>query len=95
MSLVGPRPEIPQYVEAFRKEYDEILTIKPGITDFASLGYLNEDELLRGTENPETVYLEKILPAKIALYRLYIHEQSIKTDVRLILKTIGSIVRRN
>lgn len=95
MSIVGPRPEVPKYVEKFKEEYDAILKVKPGITDFASLEYRNENELLRGIENPEVVYLEIILPAKIALYRRYLREQSMKTDMMLILKTIYSIVSRS
>lgn len=91
MSLVGPRPEVPRYVEVFRKEYEEILTVKPGITDFASLEYCDENELLRGLKNPEEKYLAEILPAKIEYYRKYLREQSFVTDFKLIIKTIWKL----
>lgn len=91
MSLVGPRPEVPRYVEVFRKEYEEILTVKPGITDFASLEYSDENEMLRGVQNPEEKYLAEILPAKIEFYRKYLREQSIWTDFKLIIKTIWKL----
>jgi lipopolysaccharide/colanic/teichoic acid biosynthesis glycosyltransferase len=94
MSLVGPRPEVPRYVEAFRKEYVEVLSVKPGITDFASLEYRDENELLRGILNPEEKYLAEILPAKIEYYRKYIREQSLLTDTKLILRTLAAIVWR-
>jgi lipopolysaccharide/colanic/teichoic acid biosynthesis glycosyltransferase len=93
MSLVGPRPEVPRYVEVFSKEFEEILTVKPGITDFASLEYKDENDLLRGLSNPEEKYLEEILPAKIEHYRRYLREQSLKTDFKLIFRTLWIIVR--
>ena len=93
MSLVGPRPEVPKYVEAFRKDYEEILTVKPGITDFASLEFKDENELLKATENPEEKYLAEILPAKIKYYRKYLQEQGLVTDIKLILKTLLGIIR--
>jgi len=93
MSLVGPRPEVPRYVEVFRNEYEDILTIKPGITDFASLEFKDENELLKASENPEEKYLKEILPAKIEYYRKYLHEQSLVTDIKLILKTLWEVIR--
>jgi len=92
MSLVGPRPEVPRYVEAYRKEYEAILAVKPGITDFASLEYSDESDLLRTAENPEEKYLREILPAKMEYYRKYIAEQSMATDIKLILKTVWKLV---
>lgn len=92
MSLVGPRPEVPRYVEAFREEYNKILTVKPGITDYASLEYRNENDLLSGVDNPEETYLNVILPAKIVYYHRYIEKQSLWTDIGLILKTLKSII---
>lgn len=93
MSLVGPRPEVLRYVEVFRKEYEEILTIKPGITDFASLEFKDENELLKASENPEEKYLTEILPAKLEYYRKYLQEKSLVTDIRLILKTLWRVIR--
>ena len=65
MSLVGPRPEVPKYVALFRQDYEEILKIKPGITDFASLEYRNEGDLLELSDHPDHTYVSEILPAKI------------------------------
>ncbi len=67
MSLVGPRPEVPRYVEMFRSDYAEILTIRPGITDLASIKYRDEAGLLAGSANPEQTYVQEILPQKLAL----------------------------
>jgi lipopolysaccharide/colanic/teichoic acid biosynthesis glycosyltransferase len=94
MSLVGPRPEVPKYVDAFKGAYEEILTVRPGITDFASLEFKDENELLLGAEDPEKKYIEEILPIKIALYRKYLREKSFFTDLKLIFLTLASIVRR-
>src|SRR5438445_2348488 len=72
MSLVGPRPEVPQYVELFRREYEEMLKVRPGITDLASLKYNDEATILGFTENPEDVYIHQILPDKINLSKRYV-----------------------
>ncbi|SMP14005.1 Sugar transferase involved in LPS biosynthesis (colanic, teichoic acid) [Desulfurobacterium pacificum] len=93
MSLVGPRPEVPKYVKFFEEDYKEILRVKPGITDYASLEYKDENELLRGVDDPERVYLEKILPEKIKYYKRYLKEISFLTDLKLILKTIMEIFK--
>jgi lipopolysaccharide/colanic/teichoic acid biosynthesis glycosyltransferase len=93
MSFVGPRPEVPKYVNAYKKDYEKILKVKPGITDFATLEYIDEERLLKDAEDPEKVYLEKILPEKIKYYEKYIQEISFLTDLKLILKTILRIVK--
>jgi len=93
MSIVGPRPELPRFVAVYEDDYREILQVKPGITDFASLEYKDENELLKAAEEPERKYLEEILPVKIGYYHKYLKEQSLKTDVTLILKTLWSIIR--
>ncbi|NTV06357.1 MAG: sugar transferase [Chlorobiaceae bacterium] len=93
MSFVGPRPEVPRYVEAYKNDYREILTVKPGITDFASLEFKDENELLKNADDPEKKYLDEILPVKIGYYRKYLKEQSLKTDLTLIIKTLWSIIR--
>ncbi len=92
MSLVGPRPEVPKFVKLFEEDYKEILQVKPGITDYASLEFKDESELLKGAENPEEVYIE-ILPKKIEYYKRYLKEISFTTDLKLIFKTIWGIVR--
>jgi lipopolysaccharide/colanic/teichoic acid biosynthesis glycosyltransferase len=92
MSLVGPRPEVPKYVNIYKEEYKEILKIKPGITDFAAIEFINEEKLLKGSKNPEKIYLEQILPKKMEFYKKYIHEISILTDLKILLKTILKII---
>lgn len=88
MSFVGPRPEVPRYVEMFRKDYEELLTIRPGITDIASLKYRHESDLLGNSPNPEATYTQEILPDKIALAKEYIQRSSVGFDLSLILKTV-------
>jgi lipopolysaccharide/colanic/teichoic acid biosynthesis glycosyltransferase len=92
MSLVGPRPEVPRYVAAFRDAYREILTVKPGMTDYAAIEYRDENELLSGVADPERKYLEEILPAKIHLYRKYLANRSLATDISLICRTLWKIM---
>ena len=92
MSLVGPRPELPRFVELFRREYAEILTVRPGITDLASLKYRDEAALLDRAQNPEEEYLTRVLPDKIRLSRDYLQRASFFFDLSLILKTIIKLV---
>jgi lipopolysaccharide/colanic/teichoic acid biosynthesis glycosyltransferase len=87
MSLVGPRPEIRQYVELFRQDYQEILKVRPGITDLASLKYRDEAALL-GNENAADVYVTRILPDKIKLAKEYIKNSSLFFDLTLIVQTL-------
>ena len=93
MSLVGPRPEVPKYVEAYKEKYEQILTVKPGITDFAAVEFIDEERILKDAENPEEVYLKKILPVKIKYYEKYIKEIGFLTDIKLIFKTLIRIFR--
>jgi len=88
MSFVGPRPEVPQFVELFRQEYTEILAVRPGITDLASLKYRDEAALLGKAEDPEREYLSHVLPDKIRLAKDYLRHSSFVFDLRLILKTL-------
>ncbi len=92
MSLVGPRPEVRRYTDLYSEEQKKVLTVKPGITDYASIEYSNENELLGKAENPEKVYIEEIMPAKLNLNLKYIQEQSFLTDIKIILKTIFKIL---
>jgi lipopolysaccharide/colanic/teichoic acid biosynthesis glycosyltransferase len=94
MSLVGPRPEVPRYVELFRREYQEILRVRPGITDLASLKYREESEILQRAVDPEHEYVTRILPDKIALAREYVRRSSFCFDTSLILKTLLRVVVR-
>lgn len=93
MSLVGPRPEVPRYVamypEAARKI---ILSVRPGITDLASIEFKDENEILAASKDPERDYIEKILPQKIYFYQKYVSERSLWFDMALIFKTIRAIV---
>jgi lipopolysaccharide/colanic/teichoic acid biosynthesis glycosyltransferase len=88
MSFVGPRPEVPRYVELFRSDYQEILQIRPGITDLASLKYRDEASLLGQSGNPEEEYLRRVLPDKIKLAKDYLRGASFCSDLSLILKTL-------
>lgn len=94
MSLVGPRPEVERYVNRFEKEYKDILRARPGITDEASLLYIDEAKLLAGTDDVEKHYLEEILPHKIALSRQYIKTRSPLTDLFVILRTLKALLKR-
>ena len=88
MSLVGPRPEIPRYVELFRADYAEILTVRPGITDFASFQYRNEEQLLAQSADPECEYTNVILPVKVELGKRYVRRASLGFDAGIIVKTV-------
>jgi lipopolysaccharide/colanic/teichoic acid biosynthesis glycosyltransferase len=92
MSLVGPRPEVPKYVELFRQEYDDILRVRPGITDLASLKYRDEAAVLAAAQNPEQEYVARILPEKIQLAKQYIRNASFLFDLKLILRTLLKVV---
>ncbi|MCE9538114.1 MAG: sugar transferase [Bacteroidetes bacterium] len=93
MSLVGPRPEVRKYVDLYNEKQKQVLSVKPGITDYASIEYSNENELLGKAENPEQVYIDEIMPEKLKLNLKYIDEQGIITDLKIIFKTIGKIIK--
>nr|WP_229050291.1 sugar transferase [Fusobacterium sp. 1001295B_180824_G3] len=93
MSLVGPRPEVPKYVALYTDEQKEILKVRAGITDYASIEFSNENDLLASEKNPEKVYIEKIMPKKIELNKKYLSEISIITDIKIILLTIKKILK--
>jgi lipopolysaccharide/colanic/teichoic acid biosynthesis glycosyltransferase len=95
MSLVGPRPEVRQYVELFRQDYEEILTVRPGITDLASLQYRDEASILGQFHNPEEAYVNCILPDKIRLAKEYLDRSSFFFDLLLILKTLLRLVKKD
>ena len=92
MSVVGPRPEVPKYVLLYNEEQQNVLSIKPGITDFASIEYVRENELLSASSDPEKTYIEEIMPAKLELNLKYLREQSFLTDIKIILQTIKAIL---
>ena len=88
MSLVGPRPEVSYYVEKFREDYQDVLTVRPGLTDLASLKYIDEQALLGKAAKPEDEYTNKILPEKIRLAKLYIEHASFVFDLAVIAQTL-------
>jgi lipopolysaccharide/colanic/teichoic acid biosynthesis glycosyltransferase len=92
MTLVGPRPEVPRYVEAFHYDYQEILAVRPGLTDLASLKYRDEASLLGQSDDPEEEYLQRVLPDKIRLGKEYIRRSSLLFDLNLIVKTMVKLV---
>lgn len=92
MSIVGPRPELREYVNLYNSDQKEILNIKPGITDYAAIKFVNEEELLSKSDNPRELYISKILPEKILLNKLYYRNNSIKEYFKIILLTINSIL---
>lgn len=92
MSFVGPRPEVRKYVALYTDEQRKVLRVRPGLTDYASLEYINEGALLAAEEDPEKTYVETIMPAKLSLNLKYLKEKSPGTDLRIILKTIKGIV---
>lgn len=93
MSLVGPRPEVRKYVDLYSAEQRKVLSVRPGITDFASLEFINENDLLAKSTDPEQTYINEVMPAKLALNAKYIEQQGILTDFKIILNTIFKIVK--
>jgi len=91
MSFVGPRPEVPEFVELFREDYEETLTVRPGITDLASVKYRDEAAVLGHCNNPQEEYLRHVLPDKINLNKEYIRRSSFFFDLTLILKTVRKL----
>jgi lipopolysaccharide/colanic/teichoic acid biosynthesis glycosyltransferase len=91
MSLVGPRPEVQHYVDMYSAAEREILSVKPGITDWASILYRNEAEILRGEADPEQAYMERIRPGKIALGLEYVRKQSVWVDLGVIFQTVRAL----
>ena len=91
MSIVGPRPEVRRYVELFREDYQQILTMRPGLTDLASLKYRNEAAILGSSHDPEEMYVKHILPEKISLGKEYVRRSSLIFDLTLIFKTLATL----
>jgi lipopolysaccharide/colanic/teichoic acid biosynthesis glycosyltransferase len=92
MSFVGPRPEVRKYVEQYTPEQLIVLSVRPGLTDYASIEYMNENEVLSTFSDPEKAYLEKIMPEKLFLNLKYIREQVMITDLKIMIKTIHKII---
>lgn len=93
MSLVGPRPEVPKYTLLYNQQQLKVLSVKPGITDPASIAYSKENDLLESALDPERMYINEIMPAKLALNLQYIESQSFWGDIKIIFNTLSAIVK--
>jgi lipopolysaccharide/colanic/teichoic acid biosynthesis glycosyltransferase len=93
MSFVGPRPEVEKYVKMYTEKQRVILNVRPGITDFSSIYFRNESDLLSQSTDPEAFYIQRIMPQKIRLNKVYIHNQSVQLDIQIILKTLLHIFK--
>jgi len=95
MSLVGPRPEVPAYVACYAPEQRAVLlSVRPGLTDFAAIEFSDEAALLADAEDPESAYVNEVMPRKFALYQRYVNERSFALDLALIVRTVGKLARR-
>ena len=92
MSLVGPRPEVRKYVDMYTEEQRKVLSVRPGITDYASIEYVNENELLSKADDPDRVYIEEIMPNKIKLNMKYLEHYTISEYFRIIFLTFKSLM---
>jgi len=93
MSLVGPRPEVPKYIRLYNPEQMEVLKVRPGITDNASIKFRNENELLKNASDPEEYYIQKIMPEKLNINLEYIHTRTFFSDIGVLWRTFLSIFR--
>jgi lipopolysaccharide/colanic/teichoic acid biosynthesis glycosyltransferase len=93
MSLVGPRPEVPRYVQTYSAEDRSVLTVRPGITDLASILFRDEESVLAQFPDRERAYVEVLLPRKLALGRKYLRQQSFTADIALLLRTLRVVLR--
>ena len=93
ISLVGPRPEVLEYAKLYQGEEKIVYRVKPGITDFASLWDIHEEEVLKGSPDPEKTYLEKIRPEKVRLQMKYVKEMSFWTDIKIIWRTFLKLIK--
>jgi lipopolysaccharide/colanic/teichoic acid biosynthesis glycosyltransferase len=94
MSFVGPRPEVRKYVEDYTQQQQRVLLIKPGITDWASILYYNENEILAKAENPESLYINEIIPSKILQNLNYIDRHNLWIDIRIIFQTLKKVINK-
>ena len=92
MSLVGPRPEVSKYVALYDEHQLKVLSVKPGITDWASLTYFEESDLLAKSTDPDKTYIEEIMPAKLNINLAYIQQHSLKEDFKIIFLTLKKMV---
>jgi lipopolysaccharide/colanic/teichoic acid biosynthesis glycosyltransferase len=94
VSLVGPRPEVKRYVDCHPEAYREILRVRPGLTDRATLAFMDEEALLAGQQDPEGYYVREVMPKKIAFYLAYVRNPSLREDARIVALTASKLARR-
>lgn len=92
MSLVGPRPEVRKYVDLYTEQQRKVLSVRPGITDYASIEYVNENELLSKTADPDRVYIEEVMPDKIKLNMKYLEHYTLREYFKIIFLTFKSLI---
>lgn len=92
MSIIGPRPEVPKYVAMYSTDQKRVLSVRPGLSDYASLEYINENEVLEKHDDPEKGYIKEVMPKKLELNLRYISDQSVKTDLKLMWRTFVRII---
>ncbi len=93
MSFVGPRPEVQKFVDLYTEKQRDVLNIRPGITDYASIEFVNENEILAKSQNPEKTYIDEILPKKIELNYKYLQNRTLANYFKIMLLTLNSIVK--
>lgn len=93
MSLVGPRPEVRKYVDMYTEEQRKVLSVRPGITDYASIKYVDENVLLENSADPEKTYIENVMPDKLQYNMLYIEHATLSEYFKIIFLTIGKVLR--
>ncbi len=93
MSVVGPRPEVPEYVKYFPKEMEGVLSVRPGLTDLASLVFINEEEVLARFPEPHKAYVSYVLPRKLKLNMIYIRNRNMCLDMWIIFKTLKRLIK--
>ncbi|MCH2223918.1 MAG: sugar transferase [Crocinitomicaceae bacterium] len=92
MSVVGPRPEVEEYVKLYTNEQREVLSVRPGITDYASLEYFHENDLLGKSKNPHETYINEVMPAKIKLNKKYLERPTVAHDLKIMWRTFVKII---
>lgn len=95
MSVVGPRPEVQEYTDLYNERQKEVLSVKPGITDYASLKYFDENKLLGESDNPRETYIKEIMPAKIEINRKYIDNPTLGQDFKIVWMTFLKVLGRD
>lgn len=93
MSFVGPRPEVKKYTDLYSDEQKKVLSVRPGITDYASIKFRNENDLLSETDEPEKLYIDVIMPEKLALNMKYILDNNVFKDIEIIFSTFYTIIK--